>query len=122
MRAPVASSPVKVAIKASTDARARTSAVPPPATMPSSMAARVALRASSIRCFFSLSSISVAAPTLTIATPPVRSERRPPAGDDALVDGGSSGAQGVLDTVLLLLEFDLGGGADLDDRDSPGPI
>ncbi len=44
--------------------------MPPPATMPSSMAARVADRASSMRCFFSLSSISVAAPTLTTATPP----------------------------------------------------
>ena len=31
-------------------------ALPPPATMPSSMAARVALMASSMRCFFSLSS------------------------------------------------------------------
>ena len=43
--------------------RARSKAVPPPATTPSSMAARVAERASSILCFFSLSSTSVAAPT-----------------------------------------------------------
>ena len=45
-------------------------ATPPPGTIPSSMAARVAERASSTRCFFSFSSTSVAAPTLTTATPP----------------------------------------------------
>ena len=44
------------------------SATPPPGTMPSSTAARVAQRASSTRCFFSLSSTSVAAPTLMTAT------------------------------------------------------
>ena len=54
----------------------RTSAVPPPATMPSSTAARVADSASSMRCFFSLSSTSVAAPTLTTATPPASLARR----------------------------------------------
>ena len=46
------------------------SATPPPGTMPSSRAARVAWRASSTRCFFSFISVSVAAPTLTTATPP----------------------------------------------------
>jgi hypothetical protein len=40
------------------------------------MAARVAERASSMRCFFSLSSTSVAAPTLTTATPPASLARR----------------------------------------------
>ena len=50
--------------------------MPPPATMPSSMAARVADRASSMRCFFSLSSTSVAAPTFTTATPPASLARR----------------------------------------------
>ncbi len=60
----------------STAARVRSRAVPPPATMPSSMAARVAERASSMRCFFSLSSTSVAAPTLTTATPPASLARR----------------------------------------------
>ena len=40
------------------------------------MAARVADRASSMRCFFSLSSTSVAAPTLTTATPPDSLARR----------------------------------------------
>src|SRR5438093_1551341 len=38
--------------------------------MPSSRAVRVAWRASSTRCFFSFISVSVAAPTLTNATPP----------------------------------------------------
>ena len=46
------------------------SATPPPGTMPSSTAARVAESASSTRCFFSFSSVSVAAPTLMTATPP----------------------------------------------------
>ncbi len=48
----------------------RTSATPPPGTMPSSTAARVALSASSTRYFFSLSSVSVVAPTFTMPTPP----------------------------------------------------
>ncbi|VEA43312.1 Uncharacterised protein [Salmonella enterica subsp. enterica] len=42
----------------------------PPATTPSSTAARVACRASSTRAFFSFISTSVAAPTLITATPP----------------------------------------------------
>ncbi len=66
--APVASSPVRSSL--SSAASARISATPPPGTMPSSIAARVADSASSIRCFFSFSSTSVAAPTLTTATPP----------------------------------------------------
>ena len=45
-------------------------AVPPPATKPSSTAARVAFRASSIRYLRSFNSVSVAAPTRTTATPP----------------------------------------------------
>ncbi len=52
------------------------SAEPPPATMPSSIAARVAETASSMRCFFSLSSTSVAAPTLITQTPPASLARR----------------------------------------------
>ena len=47
-----------------------TKMVPPPATMPSSTAALVAFRASSMRSFFSFISVSVAAPTLMTATPP----------------------------------------------------
>ena len=35
-------------------------------------------------------------------------------GDDPLLDGRTSGRDGVLDAVLLLLELDLGGRADLD--------
>src|SRR6516164_5129007 len=49
---------------------ARRSATPPPGTIPSSTAARVALSASSTRSFFSLTSISVAPPTRITATPP----------------------------------------------------
>src|SRR5579875_1481669 len=70
MRAPVASSPSSSEATLATAWRLRRSAVPPPATMPSSMAARVAESASSMRCFFSFSSTSVAAPTFTTATPP----------------------------------------------------
>ena len=44
--------------------------------MPSSRAARVACSASSTRCFFSFISVSVAAPTLTTATPPDSLARR----------------------------------------------
>src|SRR3954454_16985464 len=46
------------------------SAMPPPGTMPSSSAARVACTASSTRCLRSFISVSVAAPTFTTATPP----------------------------------------------------
>src|SRR3954467_9978328 len=53
-----------------TAALARNSATPPPATMPSSTAARVALSASSTRSFFSLTSTSVEPPTRITATPP----------------------------------------------------
>jgi len=38
--------------------------------------------------------------------------------DDAFLDGCTSGAERVLDAVLLLLELHLGGGADLDDRNA----
>ncbi len=53
-----------------------TNVEPPPGTMPSSTAARVADSASSKRCFFSLSSVSVAAPTLILATPPANLAKR----------------------------------------------
>ena len=53
-----------------------TKMVPPPATMPSSTAALVAFRASSMRSFFSFISVSVAAPTLMTATPPASLARR----------------------------------------------
>ena len=49
-----------------------TSAVPPPDTIPSSTAARVAFNASSIRSLRSFNSVSVAAPTLITATPPAK--------------------------------------------------
>ena len=50
--------------------RACSRATPPPGTMPSAMAARVACRASSYRALRSFISVSVAAPTLIWATPP----------------------------------------------------
>ena len=46
----------------------------------------------------------------------------PAAGDHALLDGGLGGRDGVLDAVLLLLELDLGGGADLDHGDAAGQL
>src|SRR6266536_2179504 len=45
-------------------------------------------------------------------------QRDPAAGDDALLHRGAGGRKSVLDTVLLLLELDLGGRADADDRDA----
>ncbi len=43
-------------------------------------------------------------------------------GDDALIDGSAGGRDSVLDTVLLLLELHLGGGADLNDSHTPGHL
>src|SRR5437763_10606067 len=73
MYAPVRSSPESPSLIAPIAFR---SATPPPGTMPSSRAARVACSASSTRCFFSFISVSVAAPTLTTATPPASFARR----------------------------------------------
>ena len=50
--------------------------VPPPATIPSSTAARVAFNASSMRSFLSFISTSVAAPASITATPPDNLARR----------------------------------------------
>ena len=69
MAMPTSSSLSVVSMASSADCTS-SSATPPPATMPSSTAARVACSASSMRDFFSLSSDSVAAPTLSTATPP----------------------------------------------------
>src|SRR5690606_25797073 len=43
-------------------------------------------------------------------------------GDDTLLDRGLRRADGVLDAVLALLQLDLGGRADLDDRDTTGEL
>src|SRR5665647_2150893 len=43
-------------------------------------------------------------------------------GDDALFDGRASRRDGVLDTVLLLLELNLGVRADLDHADTAGQL
>ena len=49
-------------------------------------------------------------------------ERDAAAGDDALFDGRARRRDGVLDAVLLLLQLDLGGRADLDHRDAAGEL
>ena len=49
-------------------------------------------------------------------------QRHAAAGDDALLDRSLGGGDGVLDAVLLLLELDLGGGADLEDGDATGQL
>src|SRR2546421_5568 len=59
MLTPVLSSPESLRLSRASDARS--SATPPPGTIPSSTAARVALRASSTRAFFSFISVSLAA-------------------------------------------------------------
>src|SRR5579883_795725 len=76
IRAPVASSCSSFSAQARVLDCARRRATPPPGTTPSSMAALVVDTASSMRCFFSLSSTSVAAPTLITATPPDSFARR----------------------------------------------
>ena len=55
---------------------ALSNAVPPPATMPSSTAALVALSASTTRSFFSPTSTSEAPPIFRTATPPESFARR----------------------------------------------
>ena len=59
-----------LSLKVSNAAEDLIKTVPPPGTIPDSTAALVADSASSTLCFFSFISISVAAPTLRIATPP----------------------------------------------------
>ena len=49
-------------------------------------------------------------------------QRHATAGHDTLFDGGLRRGHGVLDAVLLLLELDLGGGADLDHGDTAGQL
>src|SRR5664279_104035 len=75
--APVRSSPSTDASSFSLMASAAfSSATPPPGTTPSSRAARAACSASSTRCLVAFISVSVAAPTLTTATPPDSFARR----------------------------------------------
>src|SRR5208337_1977891 len=68
MLTPICSSPSSFSLSRAATQRAR--ATPPPGTIPSSTAARVACMASSTRAFVSFISVSVAAPTLITATPP----------------------------------------------------
>ena len=49
-------------------------------------------------------------------------EGRAAAGDQAFLDRRSRGRERILDAVLLLLELDLGGRADLDDGDATGQL
>ena len=72
---PTSWSRLAVSIASSAD-DALTSAKPPPGTMPSSTAARVACIASSTRSLRSFTSTSVAPPTLITATPPASLARR----------------------------------------------
>ena len=65
---PVCTSPSS--LNSSNTGRISIKVVPPPATIPSSTAARVAFKASSKRSFLSFNSTSVAAPTSITATPP----------------------------------------------------
>mmetsp|Transcript_5844 Transcript_5844/g.12299 ORF Transcript_5844/g.12299 Transcript_5844/m.12299 type:complete len:250 (-) Transcript_5844:970-1719(-) len=64
------------AISGNSTFRHCSSADPPPGTIPASIAAFVALSASSYRSFLSFSSVSVAAPTLIRAIPPPRRATR----------------------------------------------
>mmetsp|Transcript_4300 Transcript_4300/g.13792 ORF Transcript_4300/g.13792 Transcript_4300/m.13792 type:complete len:203 (-) Transcript_4300:155-763(-) len=71
MSAPKRSSSLsRVLANSGTNIERCVSAAPPPGTMPSSTAAKVAFFASSMRSLRSSSSVSVAAPTLITATPP----------------------------------------------------
>ena len=49
-------------------------------------------------------------------------EGRAAAGDEALLDRRAGRRERILDAVLLLLELDLGGRADLDDGDAAGQL
>jgi hypothetical protein len=74
MAAPKRSSPLTST--SSIASAARSSATPPPGTMPSWIAERVALSASSTRNFLFFISASELPPTLITATPPVSLPRR----------------------------------------------
>ncbi len=71
---PTFSSPTALALANASTLRTR--ATPPPGTIPSSTAARVAFMASSTRALLSFISISEAAPILMTATPPISLARR----------------------------------------------
>ena len=81
--------------------------------MPSSIAARVAETASSMRCFFSLSSTSVAAPTLTTQTPPASLASR----SWSFSRSQSESVFSISALIWLTRPLDLGGvAAAVDDR------
>ena len=76
MRTPVRSSPSHLASSLSTAASARSSASPPPGTIPSAIAALVELMASSKASLRLFISASEGAPTRITATPPESLARR----------------------------------------------
>src|SRR5215210_3606605 len=49
-------------------------------------------------------------------------QRDAAAGNDAFLDRGAGRVHGIIDAVLLLLDFDLGRAADADDRDAAGEL
>ena len=67
--------------------------------------------------------VAAAASSATFEHRGLRTQQRDAAaGHDALFDGRLGGRHGVLDAVLLLLELDLGGGADLEHGDAAGQL
>src|SRR6266540_2971616 len=109
-----------VTCAASRDPRCAPCGAPPPQVIPG--AAPVHDRRSLVHVAVAGAGRLVAA-EVELADGLLRAQQRDPAaGDDALLDGGPGGRQGVLDAVLLLLELDLGGRADADDRDAAGQL
>ncbi|KAF2987406.1 hypothetical protein EK904_002445 [Melospiza melodia maxima] len=74
-------------VKASKAGMQRSRAQPPPGTMPSSTAARVAFRASVTLSFFSFTSTSLVPPTCQHSKPHVKGCGRSPAGTALLPPG-----------------------------------
>src|ERR1700722_6157005 len=74
--APCLAAPFSFLIRASSSGATRIKATPPPGTMPSSIAARVALIESSINCALRFCSTGVAPPARIIAVPPDSFARR----------------------------------------------
>src|SRR3989304_199006 len=128
--APVRSSPSSVAASSSSTFWQRTRATPPPGTMPSSTAARVAERASSTRSFFSFSSTSVGAPTeVELKEKKLRVEdalsATRAAVEEGIVPGGGVAlvrCQKVLDELAATLEGDERTGAILMKRAYEEPM
>src|SRR4051812_22891412 len=61
-------------------------------------------------------------PAVVVERGRCRDERAAATGDDALLDRGTGSRDRVLESVLALLELDLGGRADTDDADTAGEL